>query len=62
MFNFVAQRPTKQGTKYGLNLGQNVISSFPFCFRKPSSEPFTWPRLLKNFIGWTIFTQRHDVE
>jgi len=23
MFNFVAQRPTKQGTKYGLNLGQN---------------------------------------
>ena len=33
MFNFVAQRPSKQGTKYGLNLGQNVKLSFLSIFK-----------------------------
>jgi len=47
MFQFQGKSPVKQGGKYCLNLGQNVL--FP-----PLSLILTFP------LGWSLFIQGYD--
>lgn len=63
MFNFVEQRPTKQGTKYGISLGQN---NGPYLIKdmmvsNPKSIQFLTGNQIANSTNKSISASMHHL-